>query len=379
MRNAWRRIAVISLVGCGETPVTFWDAGGDGPNSNPDAMVGDAASSDASTHDASDRDGAAPSDASARTYRCGDFATAPTWTLPPGFHAVVIADESDGLNQPVAVAIAGGAFEGKLYVVNQGDNRLVAIDPDSGDGTVVVASAGWPTAPGLLTAIAHDATGAFDGSLYVGDQGGNGDSDSKLYRVTAAGVASQFAAGPGPGLDDVFALEFSPGGAHPAGLYATGDTDGALPDWGVFDVAGTGVAFSEVAGAESIAVDRLGTYGGGLWAARPAGGGYAGDDSIGPIDASGNAGPRLATVLPGIHGIAFAPPGPFGGRLHAASWDTGRLISISTAGVVAELATGLSLTNYDANMLAFSPDGNVLYVADRSANRLVCIEPIPGE
>jgi len=39
-------------------------------------------------------------------------------------------------------------------------------------------------------------------------------------------------------------------------------------------------------------------------------------------------------------------------------------------------ASGLSLTNYDGNILAFSPDGRVLYVADRPASRLVCIEPI---
>ena len=46
------------------------------------------------------------------------------------------------------------------------------------------------------------------------------------------------------------------------------------------------------------------------------------------------------------------------------------------AGVVSVIASGLSLTNYDANILAFSPDGNVLYVADRQADRIVCIEPL---
>lgn len=311
-----------------------------------------------------------------RGSTCGSFTTAPSWTIAPGFHAVVIADATAGLNQPVAIAIAGGAFGGKLYVVNQGDRRVLAIDPDTGATTTLVAAAGWPVAPALLTAIVHDDRGVFDGNLYVGDQGGDGDADSRIYRVTATGAASVYTAAPGPGLDDVFALAFSPGPTYPPGLYASGDTDGALVDWGVFDAAGVGAAWSEVAGTETAAVDRSGSYGGGLWVARPAGGGYAGDDSIGPIDATGAAGPRLATALPGIHGLAFAPPGPFGGRLHAASWASGRLLSVSPAGVIADLATGLSLTNYDANILAFSPDGRVLYVADRTANRVVCIEPV---
>lgn len=77
-----------------------------------------------------------------------------------------------------------------------------------------------------------------------------------------------------------------------------------------------------------------------------------------------------------MHAIAFAPPGVFGSKLYAASWQSQELFSVDPAGTVAVLASGLQLTNYDGNILAFSPDGRVLYVADRLANRLVCIEPI---
>lgn len=353
---------------------------------SPDAASLDAASLDAAAGpdalaatDAATADVDAPVDAPPRVYACGSFTTAPTWTLAPGFHAVVIADATAGLNQPVAVTVAGGGFGGKLYVVNQGDGRVLAIDPDTGAAAPLVAGAAWPVAPRLLTAIVHDDGGVFDGNLYVADQGTDADGDSRIYRVTPTGVATVFTAAPGPGLDDVFALAFAPGPGYPAGLYASGDTDGALPDWGVFDAAGVGTAFSEVAGTETAAVDRAGSYGGGLFAARPAGGGYAGDDSVGRIDATGAAAPRLVSALPGVHGLAFAPPGPFAGRLHAASWSSGRLISIDPTGAVADLATGLSLTNYDANILAFSPDGRVLYVADRAANRVVCIEPVTAE
>ena len=60
----------------------------------------------------------------------------------------------------------------------------------------------------------------------------------------------------------------------------------------------------------------------------------------------------------------------------AASWSTGQLLQIDPAGVVTELAAGLSLTNYDGNILAVSSDGNVLFVADRLAHQVVCIEAI---
>lgn len=381
------RLALWSLAlagGCGGESRSFVDAavadGGadaitiDAPvDTTIDATV-DAAMIDAPVDAMTD----APTDAAPVTYNCGAFTTAPTWTLSPGFHAVVVADAADGLSQPVALTVAGGPFGGRLYVVNQGNGRVLSIDPATGDTTTLVSGAMWPVAPTLLTAIVHDDQQAFDGNLYVGDQGSDADGDSRIYRVTAAGVATVFAAPPGPGLDDVFALAFSPGGAYPPGLYVSGDTDGARPDWGVFAAGGTGTMWSELAGAETAAVDRAGTYGGGLWAARPAGGGYAGNDTIGKLAADGTALPPLVSALPGVHGLAFAPPGPFGGTLHAASWASGRLFSVSTTGVISDLATGLALTNYGANMLAFSPDGRVLYVADRSANRVVCIEPTPA-
>ena len=60
--------------------------------------------------------------------------------------------------------------------------------------------------------------------------------------------------------------------------------------------------------------------------------------------------------------------------MFAASWSTGQLLQIDPAGAVTDLATGLALTNYDANILAVSSDGNVLFVADRLAHQVVCIE-----
>jgi hypothetical protein len=228
----------------------------------------------------------------------------------------------------------------------------------------------------LLTTSVWDAGGDFDGDLYVGDQGGDGDGDSRIYRVAPTGAATLFASAPGPGLDDIYGMAFSPGGDYPAGLYVTGDTDGGGVDWGVFDAGGSGAPFSEVAGGEGIAVDRSGSYGGGLFASLPAAGGFAGDDSISRIPAGGAAAYPVAIAIPGVHAVTFAPAGAFAGTLAAASWQSGRLIAVSAGGAVTDLATGLSLTNYDGNILEFSPDGNVLFVADRLANRLVCIEPI---
>ena len=314
--------------------------------------------------------------ASVIDYDCGIFTEDPGWTVMTGFRAVVVADATDGLNQPVAISLAQGAFGGLAYVVNGGDGQLMAVDTLTGTTTPFVAAAAWPVTPSLLTTSVWDSTGEFDGNLYIGDQGGDGDADSRIYRVTSTGATSLFTTAPGAGLDDIYGMVFSPGGAYPGGMYVTGDTDGGGVDWGVFDAAGVGASFSELAGGEGIAVDRMGAYGGGLFASRPAGGGYSGDDTISRVLSDGLNGTPVATAIPGIHAVTFARPGAFSGTMAAASWQTGRLIAIAPDGTVTDMATGLSLTNYDGNILQFSPDGNVLFVADRLANRLVCIEPL---
>lgn len=359
----------VALSACGDdgsrhladAPLAQDSRGNDGMGSGADA--GDDAPTDV------------PSDAM-RVYNCGAFTDAPTWTIATGFHAVVVADSADGLAQPVAAIVAGGAFGGKIYVVNQTDNTLRAVEPVDGTTTVVVATAAWPATPRLLTTVTWDAASSFDGNLYVGDQGGDGDADSTIFRVTPTGTATQFTTAPGPGLDDIYGMAFAPA-TYGSKLYVTGDTDGAGVDWGAFDSTGAGTSFSEISGTEGIAFDTGGTYGGGLFASRPNGGGYSGDDTITKIGTDGVSQGALITGRPGIHAIAFAPAGAFGGKLVAASWSTNELISVDAQGAATVLASGLSLTNYDGNILAFSPDGNVLYVADRLANRLVCIEPEP--
>jgi hypothetical protein len=348
-----RAFLLILFVGCGD----------DGVHRLPDAPL--------------PSDAPVDGDGSGLVYSCGTFTQDPGWTLTAGFHAVVIADATTGmLSQPVAAIVAGKDYGGKIYVVNQGDSSVRAIDPASGASQLVVAASAWPTPQRLLTTITWDATSVFDGKLYVGDQGGDGDGDSTLFTVAASGAPARFVTGPGPGLDDIFGLAFSTTATYGVSLFVTGDTDGAGVDWGRFDATASGTAFSELAGAEGIAFDTAGTFGGGLFASRPAGGGYAGDDSISRVQSDGLAGTPLLTARPGVHAITFAPAGPFGGKLYAASWQSQELFSVDPSGTVTVLASGLQLTNYDGNILAFSPDGRVLYVADRLANRLVCIEPI---
>src|SRR6187549_3559038 len=43
-------------------------------------------------------------------YDCGAFSEAATWDVREGFRAVVVADASDGLTQPVAATFAEGSF-----------------------------------------------------------------------------------------------------------------------------------------------------------------------------------------------------------------------------------------------------------------------------
>jgi hypothetical protein len=323
-------------------------------------------------------DGDAGVDGPSFVYSCGAFAVGAEWTTAAGYRSAVVAVGAP-LAQPVAIVFGGARFgDGTAIVVDQGAGELFKIDTTRGAGNVTsfVGGAAWAHEPMLLTSIAWDADQVLDGNLYVGDQGSDGDGDSVIFRVDPAGATTVFVQAPGPGLDDVYGLALLPAGEYQAGLYVSGDTDGAGPGVGRFAAAGgQGVAFATFAGVEAFAVDRGGRFGGGLFAAMPAGGGYSGDDTISRINPDGTkATPPLVQGTPGVHALVFAPPGPFGGDAYAASWGSGKILRITPAGLVTELASGLLLTNYDGNILAFSPDGRVLLVADRQRSRIVCIE-----
>jgi len=309
-------------------------------------------------------------------YDCGAFTETPAgWVPAAGLRAVVVADGGDGLQQPVGLTFAGGGFGGLLYVADQAAATIWSIDTATGETVDLVDGADFPTPPTILTAVVRDEVdGAFGGDLFVADSVTDGDQDTVIYRIDVASNVSVFTQAPGPGLDSVYAMAFAPVGSALEGLYASGDTDGAFVDWGVFDAGGIGTPFSEVAGVEGIAFDPTGVYGEGPIAARPATGGYAGDDSITPLGFDGIAGTPIATGLAGIHANVVAPAGLFAGEMIAASWATGEILRVSPTGVITTLVSGLALTNYDANVLAVSPDGRTLLVADRLASRVVCIE-----
>lgn len=351
------------------------DSGEAADSGPPDSGLAD---SGADTTDAGTTDAGALDGGVTFHYDCGAFSADPGWTVRAGYRAVVVADATAGLNQPVALTFAEGGFGGRLFVVCQGDGTVREVDVATGAVTVAVGGTGWGTpSPAALTTITWDAEGIFDGNLYVGDQGGDGDADSRIYRIAPGGVASLFAMAPGAGMDDIYGLAFAPSaGVYASGLYVTGDTDGAGVDWGIVSATATIATFSEVAGTEGIAFDPTGLYGDALIASRPLGGGYAGDGTITPITTAGAAGTPLATALGGVHAVTFSNGGSFGRSMYAASWSAGTLMQISPTGDITELASGLTLTNYDGNVLAVSSDGQVMFVADRSANRIVCIEPV---
>ncbi len=310
----------------------------------------------------------------AGTFSCAGFTTPSGWTTTGTFRAVVAATQDAGLNLPVALTFAGGPVGEGLYVVNQGNNQVVRIDPATGTGQSFSVLDGGP-APVLLTSIVFDANHQLDGMLYVGDQGSNADFDSRLYRLKDTGELTLFVSA-GPGFDDIFGLAFTPLlSGWPSGLLVAGDTDRATPDqWGLVDADGGVTSFSPIVGVEGIAVDPSMTYGAAVLAACPAGGGYSGNDSINRVGADGGNLGAVASGISGVHAVVMAPPGPFGAKAYAASWSLGTIFAVELDGGTTDVASGLSLTNYDGNILAFSPDGKVMMVADRSANRVVCID-----
>jgi len=307
-------------------------------------------------------------------YSCGAFALGSEWTTATGFRSAIVA-KGGLLGAPVALTFAGGAYGSNAYVVDQGTNQVLRLDEKTGTVTSFISGTKWAKAPSVLTSIVWDSGNVFDGKLYIGDQGSDSDGDSTVFRADAAGTTQVFVAAPGPGLDDVYGMAFSPGAGYPPGLYLAGDTEGSGSGFGIYNAQGTGIAFAAFAGVEGLAVDRTGRFGGGLFATMPAGGGYGGDDTLTRINPDGTKATPLVSGVPGIHAIAFAPAGPFGGDAYVASWSSQKIMRIKPDGSISDLATGLSLTNYDGNILAFSPDGRVLFVADRSNQRIVCIEP----
>jgi hypothetical protein len=319
-------------------------------------------------------DAAGTLDATAAVYSCGAFPLGSEWQTAAGFRSAIVA--KDGLlSAPVALTFAGGAFGSGAYIADQGNNQVLRLDEKTGTISAFISGAKWPKAPALLTTILWDGEGVFDGKLYIGDQGSDGDGDSTIFRAGADGATQVFVAAPGPGLDDIYGMVFSPGGSYKVGLFVSGDTDGTGVGFGVYNAMAEGLPFATFSGVEGLAVDRAGRFGGGLFATLPAGGGYSGDDTLTRIGPDGTKGKALVSGIPGIHAIAFAGAGPFGGDAYVASWSSQKILRIKPDGSMSDLATGLSLTNYDGNILAFSPDGRILFVADRSNHRIVCIEP----
>jgi len=287
-----------------------------------------------------------------------------------------VATADAGLSQPVALVFAQGQYGGRLYVVNQGDRSVVAIELSTMAVSRSFQDGGL--APTLPTTATWDEASVFDGALYIGDQGSDSDGDSRLYRLSPLGELSLVAAGPAPGFDDIFGLAFTPSIAGwPPGLLVSGDTDSSTaPQWGLMSSDGGVVVFSYgLAGVEGLAVDPQARYGAAVLASRPASGGYSGDDTITRVLPDGGSGGAIASGLSGVHAVTLAPAGPFRGLAWAASWSSDSIFAVELDGGISTIASGLSLTNYDGNILAFSPDGRVLMVADRQADRIVCIEP----
>ncbi|MCB9653748.1 MAG: hypothetical protein H6729_06420 [Deltaproteobacteria bacterium] len=340
-----------------------------------DADMADAQMADADIADAASSDGG-PSDGG--HYGCSQYSDDPEWLMAPGLRAVTVAAAAQGLSQPVALAFAEGDFGSLLYIVDQGNSTLFSFDLATGAVTPVVEGTGWARAPTMLTTIVWDRYNTIDGRLYVGDKGNDGDGDSVIFRVLPSGETSVFVEGPAPGLDDVYGLAFAPpGGAYAEGLYVAGDTVGTGVDWGRVDASGVVHAFSEVAGVDGMVFDDIGQFGGYLIATRPSDG-HVGDGTVTVVLPDGSAGPALGTDLPGAHAITVGPSSGFFGRdLYAASWSDEAIGRFKPGPVVEVVALGLTLSPENGNILALSPDGEVLFVADREASRIVCIEPTP--
>jgi hypothetical protein len=291
------------------------------------------------------------------------------WDFADGYRGAVL---TAALDDPTGVAVAGDAFGDQVYVANTGNTTVTAIDPATGGLEVLVPTLGWPSQPVQLTALVWDATGVFDGSLYVADRGTSADGDGAVYAIDPDGT-TRVTMTAGPALDDVYGLAFVDDPGYGTGLLVAGDTDTvASPDWARYDATGAGSAFSELEGTSGIAVDTRGTYGGGVFASRPSNSSFAGDGSITKLASDGTPAGTLVTNSDSIHAVAIAPPGAFHGWMYAATGNA--VVAIDPGSAVTPIATGAWFEDTDGNVIAFSRDGAAMYVVDRRSDRVVCIE-----
>jgi hypothetical protein len=364
--------SLLVLVSCGSvsqsradgSPGTGGGGGSGGTGGQADAADGPGADSGA--------------DVPPAPQSCAAFSQAADgWAVATGYRAVVVAVGAP-LSAPAALTFVGGDFGNTAMVTDLNALSVFKLDLQHGTVSSFVSGAQWPRTPTYLAELVWDAGHAFDGKLYVADRGSTADQNSTIFRVGADGVASILTSAPGIALDDVYSMAFSPGGAYSPGLYIGGDTDDTtMAGWARVDSNGTTIQFSLLSGADGADVDRLNRFGGGLFAAMPMGSGWEGDGSISRMNPDGSKATPLISSLPDIGGLTFAPAGPFGGDAFAVRRATGTLLRVAPGGVMAQVATGLSMVSSAGNNLAFSPDGQILLVSETDKARIVCVEPSP--
>jgi hypothetical protein len=327
----------------------------------------DAASSDSTFPDAGSSDAGAfdTGTVASPPYGCGDFPRSNSMAAG-GYRSRVLATSAQLLDGPVSLAFARGAFGDRLIAASANGSTVVSIDPRTGNLTPMVQSSAWPRPVRRLAGMAWDEGRVFDGNIYLADRGDDGVVDGAIFRIDPTGRATIFAESPESGLGDVRGLTFSPGAPYPAGLFVYGDGSFGAGPVQVWTSSRTHTVFSNTLRVKALAADQRSLYGGGLLA------GIGQVYRIVRLDATGA---NTGDVTPfGSLELLFSPGGAFGPWLYGSF--PGEVVQISRTSTPTSIAVVEEGDEYWGNYLAFAPDGNVMYIADRENDRILCLDRI---
>lgn len=280
-----------------------------------------------------------------------------------------------GLSIPTGIAVGP---DGRVYVAENGRQRVVAFDPSAPLPTVVATEFTTPTALAWPPATAE----TYLPGLYVVDAGEGGTGPLRIVRVdVGAGTVAPFfddvAAQFGTGLSLALPYDNRYGWEVLVAQGTSPDSIVRVPTAGGSAALGTYPTIDEL---RAIAVGRGGAFDYALYelrAATPtAQSALVRRPPNGLPSETVVQGPQLGS--PGF--VDFAPPDScFGSYAYVTDLAGDRLLRVAVDGAVEEVVTGIGLLDTpQSGVLAFDPDGSALYLVADQESTVYRVRPGAG-
>jgi len=288
--------------------------------------------------------------------------------VPTGYTVDVF---SSGFDTPLSLAVDSS---GRVYV-GQGGSSANVVRIDSAGGAHNVFATGLSNPMGLVW-----GAGAFGSDLYISDGVGAVSGPARIMSVgSGGGVATQFWQTDTPSTETwPFDIDIDRVGDYRGNLF---QVDSGGPD-SVMEID-SGASRSVLSGVpENISGLEFSHAGSaftrGLYT-------FHEGSSLVNIYASNGSQSTFATVSSGLADGRFGLPGSgFGDLLYLTDRYLNEIIAVDPTGAFSTFATGFSFTYgapWISGSMAFSQDGNTLYVVNEGTNEVLRIQaqgaPVP--